>query len=262
MSLCLHPLLILPSSSLHFSLPLTPARSRLGAAPLFGSLNSVFTVNAIVNFGSSVQLLLKKSQFMFTLFPPRKASLCTYAQRDMPTSRASSSRGGSVRNRSLSPIRSHRRAPTANDFPVPGDYQPFAVKVRDQGLVSPAASSFSFSDNDPPPIHAFTPPSPTLSVSHAMSTPRNDMEKEFMLQAITRGAPADPIRISTPARTPQEREMTRKKSLYYQEVNAYNESNLTPKDQVYNTSVITVEVKTNVIVRRCHRFVFHPRADP
>ena len=187
---------------------------------------------------------------MFTLFPPRKEPLSAQDRRDMPASRAGSSRAGSIRDRSVSPIRSsHRRVPTANDFPVPGDYQPFPVKVRDQGLVSPAPSSFSFQDNEPPPIHAITPPSPTPSFSHAVSTPRNDLEKEIMLQAITRGAPGDGLPTSIPTRTPQERDMARKKSMYYQQVFSYREPNLMPKDRVYRDSVITVEVKTNVIVR-------------
>ena len=186
---------------------------------------------------------------MFTLFPPRKASLSTQGRRDTPASRAGSSRAGSVRDRSLSPIRSHRRVPTANDFPVPGDYEPFAVKVRDQGLVSPAASSFSFSDNESPAVHAFTPPSPARSLSHAVSAPRNNMEKEVMMQAATRGAPVDASQMSAQIRASQEREMARKKSMYYEDIFAYKEPSLEPKDQVYNTSVITVEVKTNVIVR-------------
>lgn len=196
---------------------------------------------------------------MFTLFPPKKESLSKQGRRDMPTSRAGSSKAGSVRERSLSPIRSHRRVPTANDFPVPGDYQPFAVKVRDQGLVSPAASSFSFTDNETlPPVHAFTPPSPTLSLSHAVSTPRNDFEKDIMLQTISRGVHEDGLPMSTPTRTPQEREIARKKSMYYQEVFALREPNLTPTDRVHNTSVITVEVKTNVIVRESlHSFAIY-----
>ena len=182
-------------------------------------------------------------------FPPRKEPLAIRDKRAMPASRAGSSRAGSVRERSLSPIRTHRRAPTVNDFPIPGDYQPFPVKVRDQGLVSPAASSFSFQDNEPPPDHTISrPPSSSSSLSHSISTPRCDFEKESMLQTIIRGVPGDGLPLSTPTRTPQERDLAKKKSLYYQEVFAHREPNLTPKERVYKDSVITVDVKTNVIV--------------
>lgn len=190
---------------------------------------------------------------MFSLFPPRKASLSTQGRRDTPASRAGSSRAGSVRERSLSPIRSHRRVPTANDFPVPGDYEPFVVKARDQGLVSPAASSFSFSDNEPPPVHAFTPPSPTPSLSHAISTPRDDIEKDFMMQSSPRDVSRDALQSLKLLRMHQEREAAKKKSTTpYQEAFTYEEPKPALKDQVYNASVITVEVKTNVIVRCSH----------
>ena len=159
-------------------------------------------------------------------------------------------KAGSWRERSLSPIRSHRRTPTVNDFPVPGDYEPFAVKVRDQGLVSPAASSFSFPDNEPPLVHTISrPPSSSSSISHSVSTPRNDLEKELMLQGIVRGVPGICLPLSTPTRTPQERDIARKKSMHYQEIFTHREPNLAPKERVYKDSVITVEVKTNVIVR-------------
>lgn len=180
----------------------------------------------------------------------------------MPGSRCGSSRAASLRDRSVSPARYHRRVPTINDFPVPGDYQHWAVKVRDQGLVSPSGSSFSFVDNDLSPIHYISaPPSPTLSLSHAVSTPRNDLEKEMVLQAFTRGAPGDVLPLSTPARTPHERDLARKRSRYYQEVFASREPTLTPKDRIDKNSVITVEVKTNVKVRialtLCSDFYLH-----
>ena len=167
----------------------------------------------------------------------------------MPASKAGSSRAGSVRERSVSPIRSHRRGPTANDFPIPGDYQPFAVKVRDQGLVSPAASSFSFQDSESLPVHAISrPPSSSSSLSHTVSTPRHDLEKEAMLQAMCRGFPGEALPLSTPTRTPQERDVAKKKSMYYQEVFAHREPSLTPTERIHKDSVITVDVRTNVIV--------------
>ncbi len=169
----------------------------------------------------------------------------------MPLSKAGSSRAGSIDDRSQSPLRSHRRVPTANDFPVPGDYHPYAVKTRDQGVISPATSSYSFQDNDPLQFHAIgsRPPSPVPSLSYSVSTPRNDIEKELMVQNLYRGGVADGLPQSTPTRTPHERELARKRSIqHYQEVFALKEPNLSPKDRIYKDSVITVDVKTNVIV--------------
>ena len=187
----------------------------------------------------------------------------------MPASKAGSSRAGSIDERSQSPVRSHRRAPTVNDFPIPGDYHPYAVKSRDQGLISPAASAFSFQDSDPLRFHAIgsRPSSPVPSLSYSVSTPRNDIEKELMMQDLYRGGVAESLPQSLPTRTPQERELARKRSIqHYQEVFALREPDLTPKDRIYKDSVITVEVKTNVIVSNIlsssqHELTVHERSE-
>lgn len=50
-------------------------------------------------------------------------------------------------------------------------------------------------------------------------------------------------------------DISRRKSQYYSEVFAYREPNLTARERVNRFSVITAEVKTNVIVR-------YPRSRP
>lgn len=111
--------------------------------------------------------------------------------------------------------------------------QPFVVTKRDQGLVSPSQSTFSFPEEE-------------QSV-HAISS-RDPMEDKVVTQEIGRGTPGDGVPTSTPTRTPQEREIAKKKSQFYTEVFAYREPGLSPRERVYKDSVVTAEVKTNVIV--------------
>ena len=64
-----------------------------------------------------------------------------------------------------------------------------------------------------------------------------------------RGAPGDAAIAAATNGTPQQQELRKKKSQFYTEVFAYREPNLSPKERIYKDSVITAEVKTNVIVR-------------
>ena len=131
------------------------------------------------------------------------------------------------------PKSAHRRTPTANDFPVPAG-QPFVVTKRDQGLVSPSQSSFTFSDEGQPP--------------HAIST-RQSMDERATIRDLDRGTPGDGRTTPKPGQSPQEREVAKQKSQYYTEVFAYREPTLTPRERVQKESVVMAELKTNVIVR-------------
>lgn len=55
--------------------------------------------------------------------------------------------------------------------------------------------------------------------------------------------------MSTTVATPQQQELRKKKSQFYTEVFSYREPNLSPKERIYKDSMVTAEVKTNVIVR-------------
>jgi len=139
----------------------------------------------------------------------------------------------SMRSVTVSPEPLRAPTPTANDFPTPQG-QMFHVTKRDQGLVSPAQSSFSFPDEEQP---------------HAISTPREKMEEKPITRNIDRGAPGDGPVISAIDGTPQLQELRKKKSQFYTEVFSYREPNLSPKDRIYKDSIVTAEVRTNVIVR-------------
>ena len=137
-----------------------------------------------------------------------------------------------VRPGTISPESVRAPPPTANDLPTPAG-QMFHVTKRDQGLVSPAQSSFSFPDEEEP---------------HAISTPRDYMEERAIARDVSRGAPGDGSILSSSNGTSLQQELRKKKSQFYTEVFSYREPHLTPKERVYKDSVITVEVKTNVIV--------------
>jgi len=139
----------------------------------------------------------------------------------------------SMRSATVSPEPVRAPTPTANDFPTPQG-QMFHVTKRDQGLVSPAQSSFSFPDEKQP---------------HAISTPRKTMEEKAMTRNIDRGALRDGAIIAAINGTPQQQELRKKKSQFYTEVLSYREPNLSPKERIYKDSVVTAEVRTNVIVR-------------
>ncbi len=252
----------------------------------------------------------------------------------------------------------HRRLPTVPDFSLPGS-QSFLVTRRDQGLVSPSTSSFSFPDDDQPPHAISTPPdalenerviyggigqhlpgnvSPRLSPNrtpqlhtitlpptpvedkhfvsqgsgggtqregwctpregsesssaiwhppvHAITLPETSMEdirfipqkpdggfpREGFLPATANGgppsqpAPDPPNRIEGKGhfspdmsrgvpgdafgiRTPKEKELSKEKSQYYTEAFSHREPPSTPRERIHKDSMITAEIKTNVIVR-------------
>lgn len=137
-----------------------------------------------------------------------------------------------MRPGTVSPVSVRAPTPTANDFPTPQG-QIFNVTKRDQGLVSPAQSSFSFPDEEQP---------------HAISTPRETMEEQAMTKHLDRGSPGDGAIVAATNGTPQQQELRKQKSQFYTEVFSYREPNLSPKDRIYKDSVVMAEVRTNVIV--------------
>ncbi|CAF9918659.1 hypothetical protein IMSHALPRED_004369 [Imshaugia aleurites] len=135
--------------------------------------------------------------------------------------------------RSVSPESAPDRVPTptANDFPTPAG-QIFTVTKRDQGLVSPAESAFSFFDEGSP---------------HAMST-SNLMEERARSRPMERGTPGESTYTAINTGNQDQNELRRNKSQYYTEVFSYREPNLSPRDRISKDSVITAEIKTNVII--------------
>ena len=140
------------------------------------------------------------------------------------------------RSRSGSPISPRVPTPTANDFPTPSG-QVFKVTKRDKGLISPAQSAFSFADDDSPGLAISTPP-----------TPPDIYDEKPAMQPMKQGAPGDSSISLHRLDTSSQAELRKKRSQFYTEVFAYKESDASPKEQVYKESIVSAELKTNVIV--------------
>lgn len=140
----------------------------------------------------------------------------------------------------------HRQIPGHGDYPSAAG-STFTVTKRDQGLVSPAQSSFSFVDSEVPAHAISTPPSPAPSLHSSKPQVRNGVDEIIMNSPVDRGLPAEEA-VTTRSRTPLERELAKKRSQYYNEVFAARDASITPSEQICRESVIIVEVKTNVIV--------------
>lgn len=113
------------------------------------------------------------------------------------------------------------------------------VSRRDNGLISPAKSTFSFADEiDPMPMPLPASEKPDMIDESAISGPYG------------RGSPGDAALIAMVNKDRASTDLSRRKSQFYSEVFAYREPNLNARDRVHRYSVITAEVKTNVIVSR------------
>lgn len=136
--------------------------------------------------------------------------------------------------RPVSPKSTVRLSPTANEFPRQAG-QTLQVSKPENGLISPAKSTFSFNDDEP------------------KSQPVSDMpdliDHKKISRRISRGAPGDAALMSMVHRDQEGIDLARRKSSFFTEVFAYREPNLSPREKVYKNSVIAAEVKTNVIVR-------------
>ncbi|MCJ1277174.1 hypothetical protein MMC21_004984 [Puttea exsequens] len=141
------------------------------------------------------------------------------------------------RSRSGSPISPRVPTPTANDFPTPSG-QVFKVTKRDKGLISPAQSAFSFADDDSPGLAISTPP-----------TPPDIYDEKPAMQPMKQGAPGDSSISLHRLDTSSQAELRKKRSQFYTEVFAYKESDASPKEQVYKESIVSAELKTNVIIK-------------
>lgn len=71
-----------------------------------------------------------------------------------------------------------------------------------------------------------------------------------VMRNVSRGAPGDAA--LKKMRSYDEVELARRKNQYYEECFAYREPNRSARDRIHKDSLITAEVKTNVIVRRVH----------
>lgn len=90
------------------------------------------------------------------------------------------------------------------------------------------------------------PPSPADSELAEMQI-RDDTtaEERRLTRAMDRGAPGDRL---VDTNTPEQKDLAKRKSQYYQEQFAYREVNSSAKERVSKESMIVADVRTNVIV--------------
>ena len=100
------------------------------------------------------------------------------------------------------------------------------------------------SDNGPIPHQA------ALSVNHDLSSPQTGTYESLVNdnQTQRQNPPADSTFVAMVNGNQQSNNLSRQKSQFYSEVFAYREPNFSARDKIHQFSIITVEVKTNVIV--------------
>jgi len=96
------------------------------------------------------------------------------------------------------------------------------------------------------------PPSPadSIMVEHPQTTDCDPLKREErrLRRNVERGAPGNAAILSL-GKTPERRELAKKKSQYYDDAFAVRESNTSARERVHRESMVMVEVRTNVIVR-------------
>ena len=137
---------------------------------------------------------------------------------------------------------------SADDFPQAADAFPrragsvLKVSKRDTGFISPTKATFSFEDAEELPPHAINA-LPDL------------IDEKQIARHISRGAPGDQSLMNMVKRNESTRDgedASKRNTQYYTEVFAYREPNLSTREKIHKFSVITAEVKTNVIVSVHH----------
>jgi len=87
-------------------------------------------------------------------------------------------------------------------------------------------------------------------VEHPQTTDCDPLKREErrLRRNVERGAPGNAAILSL-GKTPERRELAKKKSQYYDDAFAVRESNTSARERVHRESMVMVEVRTNVIVR-------------
>lgn len=117
-------------------------------------------------------------------------------------------------------------SPEANAFPQKSS----KVLIENKNPLSPSRSTFSFDNED------------------SASSGTKSKPDVFDETQIARKADRDAALMSMAKRDQQEANLSRRKSQFYSEVFAYREPNLSARNKIHQHSIITAEVKTNVIV--------------
>ena len=148
-----------------------------------------------------------------------------------------------IRSQRTTPAQSRTQSrsgsPTSNAFPRTAGSL-LGVNKRDKGLISPTKPVFSFHGEDE---------SERTQVIDSSTVP-SYFDRKRIDREIERDTPGGG---STARRNQGSRdgpETGRHRSQFYEDVFAAREPNLSPKEKVHRSSIITAEIKTNVIVGR------------
>jgi murein DD-endopeptidase MepM/ murein hydrolase activator NlpD len=123
-----------------------------------------------------------------------------------------------------------------------------------QPRADPIKKRASFIELPPSPVDsdiAMRQASPRGSPSATTSTSATTREEQRVTRDIDRGAPGDQA-IFSDAKTPEQKQLAKRKSQYYQDVFSARESNSSPRERVLKESPILADVRTNVIVSSPH----------
>ena len=97
-------------------------------------------------------------------------------------------------------------------------------------------------------------PSASYDISNKISIAEMDrpgldtINEKSLIRNLDRGAPGDDTPMALAQRGPEEKDRSARKSNFFGEVFAYREANTSTKERATRESVVTAEVKTNVIV--------------
>lgn len=129
--------------------------------------------------------------------------------------------------------RSSTASPEPNEFPRRAG-KPVPAGKYDKNPISPSQSTFSFDNEEPAQAGVTFKP--------------NTFDETQLSRKFDRVSPKDSAPVSTVKRDQQETNLSRRKSQFYSEVFAYREPNISTRNRIHQYSIITAEVKTNVIV--------------
>jgi hypothetical protein len=124
---------------------------------------------------------------------------------------------------------------TADEFPI----------YKDKAILVEGTRKESIPQNRMPPSPADSDPVEDSPIF----TPSLKKDEKRLTRNVDRGAPGDK-RIFSPAKTPQQEELSRRRSQFYDDAFAYRESNYSARERVSRESMVMADVRTNVIVSR------------
>lgn len=106
-------------------------------------------------------------------------------------------------------------------------------------------------DGVPKRNHSVSPRSSLdeMVLDHSENSGSFEKGRSDLLKPLDHGVPGDAALFAMVNRGPEQQMQSKRKSQFYGDVFAVREPTNTPKDRVTRDSVVTVEIKTNVIVR-------------